>query len=141
MLGLLRKTEKVFSTLIYNYCLVIMSVWATWGLPGLLSFSQSYFGCYYCGHAAFILGTLSGTFVGLSRLSDKRIYRELKKKGEKSRMLKVSPINKRFLKQTLSSFGSFNERFMGIESVREPWNSINCFSDLFRSLVNKVNNR
>ena len=136
--GLLRKTEKIYSTIIYNYCLVIISVWFTWALPGLLSFAWIYLDCFYCYHAAVILGTLSGTLVGISRLSDKRIYKELKKKGRSKNPIKISPINKRFLKQTLSSFGSFDERFVGHESVREPWSSINCFSDLFRSLINKV---
>lgn len=137
--SLIQNVKKPFSRLMRNYCLVITFVWLTWCVPGILILINLTVECEYCMIAATLLGTLSGTFVGLARLANKQIFRELKKKFLSFEEKQDLYLKKRFIRQNDSSLLTIHEGMLNNESVlRGGGSSIYCFSDMFKSLLDKV---
>ena len=137
--SLIQNVKKPFSRLMWNYCLVITFVWLTWCVPGILSLANMVYGCEYCMTLATLLGTLSGTLVGLARLANKQIFRGLKKKFLSLDEKQSLHLKKRFIRQNDSSLLSIHGGVVNNESVlRANGSSIYCFSDMYKSLLNKV---
>lgn len=139
MISLLLKHSKDSSfRLMSHYSLIITFVLLTWCIPGMLILTNVIYDCAYCQVIATALGTLSGTLVGIPRMADKVIYRELKKKCLSEDQKQQLYLTKRFVQTSQESLLMHNERLLGNESLIGIGNSVHCFSDLFKSLLVKV---
>ena len=66
-----KNNEKV----IKNFAFVIFFVILTWILPSGIAFFNTYIGETYLKETAYILGTFSGTCIGLSRIINYKVFR------------------------------------------------------------------
>ena len=108
-----------------------------WSLPAILINASEYFGIPSLGEVGYFLGTSSGVTVGLSRLLDAKLFREIYKKfltrkQKENYMIRRVSSKSRAVSQT----SSLTEPFEPQISIRS--NSINCFGDLFESMSKRV---
>lgn len=131
--------RKPYSSLIWNYCLMIFFVILTWCLPGLLLTLSLYTQVRSLKTAGYLLGCLSGTLVGLARLIDSRLLREVQKKFlTKAERKEFLIRKKKFVQNTASSLGSITERLIRTDTKVSNTTSINCFADIYENLSKKV---
>lgn len=135
---LLKYSQGSSLRLIIHYSLIIFFVLLTWCIPGLLALIDLKYNCAYCKIMAMTLGTLSGLLIGMTRMADKVIYRELRKKCLNEAQRQELYLTRRFLRSSQESLLFHNEKLLGNESLIGIGNSIHCFSDLFKSLLSKV---
>lgn len=131
--------RKPYSSLILNYCLMILFVILTWCLPGLLLMLYLYTQVELVKVAGYLLGCVSGTLVGLARLLDSRLLREVQKKFLTRDQRKQFLIRKKkFVQNTASSLGSITEKLIRTDTKVSNTTSINCFADIYENLSKKV---
>jgi hypothetical protein len=124
------------SKIMLSYSLILFCIIITWPLPPIIGyFLTEKFSIY----SSYILGSISGTLVGLARLFDMKIITEVYKKFLNSSQKKeFSMRKKKYFKKTcqeeflIKSFSTYTE---------QNSDSISCFGELFEKMSKKVNNK
>jgi hypothetical protein len=142
LIYLCKKLSLGYSKVMWNYFLIIFCVILTWHIPGVLINQNEQLTGKTTVEAAYLLGTTSGIVVGLARLIDGKIYRELRQRYLPDRKrITMNYVRKRFVITGISKAGSLTEGLMTNHEDFRFSESISCFADLFDSMSKKVRNK
>lgn len=125
------KRKKNSKKIIKNFAFVILFVFLTWLVPSIFGLLSASIKSVYFDMSGYLIGTLSGTFVGLSRIFNYKVLRFFKKKT-----VRIQPIYKR---PTLNSFTLDSiEKSLLNDSFFNKYQSVNDFSELYDNFSVKV---
>jgi hypothetical protein len=139
MIYLYRKVSSSYSKLMWNFYLILFFVILTWSMPGTMKSLLVEKNKKEIIAIGYFLGTLSGTCVGLARLIDGKIYREIIKKFlPAARRKAYTYLKKRFIYKGNRNSDSLSKVMVEQELNYQRSESVNCFSDLFAHMSKKV---
>lgn len=129
---LLANRGKSSSKLITNFTFYIFFVLFTWILPSFFTMP----GWEFLTITGYFLGTLSGMLIGLSRIINHKLYREVRKKFLKSNeKFQYLMENIQSPKQKTDLNSSLEEIFT---AKSNDFSSVNCYGELYDSISVKV---
>lgn len=136
---LMKNLSKNYSKIIINYYFIIFFVVLCWTVPSFIILLAGKFDLPFLSVTGYFLGTLSGTLIGMARLLDAKLFREIYKKFLNSEQ-KEKYLRQRFsygVKRAVTT-SSVTESLL--TEPRKGTLSINCFGDLFESMSKRVKN-
>jgi hypothetical protein len=121
---MMQNKNKNSVKVIKNFGFVIFFVILTWIFPSAISFFEAYFYETALKDTAYLLGTISGTFIGLSRIINYKVIRFFSKRVRNS-SVRRSQI-KTFSLETMneSLHDSFFSRAQSLDGLGEWYENV-----------------
>jgi hypothetical protein len=139
---LFKKLFLCYSKLMWNYFLIIFCVELTWQIPTGVESVRIFIQNTITVDIVYLIGTMSGILVGLARLIDGKIYRELRQRYLPERKKSImNYVRKQFVITGIGKAEALKEGLMKNQEELRCSESICCFADLFESMSKKVINR
>jgi hypothetical protein len=128
---LVLQTKKSSKKVIKNFAFVILFVFLTWIGPSIIDYFTASNKNLYTEDLGYLIGTVSGTCIGLSRIINYKVLRFLKKKSAQ-----IQPLFKRPTHNSFSLDIVQNSLLNGSFFNKCP--SLNDFSELYENFSVKV---